>query len=196
MGKIFASTYDLWMGPLERKGLGPIRKHLIRKARGRVLEIGSGTGFNFPYYRGTGKVTAIDPEPAMTKQAKARAEKAHVPIEVITVGGEKLPFPDHSFDTVVGTLVLCTIPDPYKALKEVRRVCRPGGQVLFLEHVRVRQPLLGRIQDGLTPIWKRLCDGCHLNRNPLEPIERAGLKVVRVNRYFREIFLTIEAIHP
>ncbi len=196
MGKLFATFYDTWMGPLERRAFGNIRINLISKARGKVLEIGSGTGLNFPHYRQAESVTAVEPEPAMIKQSKRRAKSAPVPIQIISASAEDLPFPDHSFDTVVGTLVLCTIPDLDKALREIRRVCRPDGRILFLEHVRVEHPVLGRIQDWFTPVWKRLCDGCHLNRNTLEQIELSGLNVIRVERYFHKIFLVIEAVNP
>ncbi|MDR6226851.1 class I SAM-dependent methyltransferase [Desmospora profundinema] len=193
MGKWFATFYDMWMGPLERKAFGRIRKKLLVKARGKVLEIGSGTGLNFPHYRHAVTVTAVEPDPTMVRLSEQRAKNTPVPIQIITAGAEDLPFPDDSFDTVVGTLVLCTIPDPDKALREIRRVCRPGGRILFFEHVRVTHPILGRIQDWLTPVWKRFCDGCHLNRHTLEQIERSGLHVIRVERYFQDIFLVIEA---
>ncbi len=116
MGKLFPKVYDILMGPLERRGFGQIRKKLMQKARGEVLEIGSGTGFNFPFYEHAQKVTAIEPEPRMRELSLSRAQNAQVPIEVILAGAEKLPFPDDFFDTVVCTLVLCTIPNSTKAL--------------------------------------------------------------------------------
>jgi len=195
MGKWFPRLYDTLMEPLERKGFREIRKNLIQKIEGKVLEIGSGTGFNFPYYEIAQKVMAIEPEPLMREQSIPRAMKANVPIEVISANAEELPFPDDSFDTVVGTLVLCTIPDPAKALKEIRRVCKPDGQVLFFEHVRLNHPVLGRLQDLLTPLWKRLCDGCHLNRNTLELVKRAGFKVIRIEKYYKALFLVIKTIN-
>lgn len=192
MSKWFPRWYDKLMEPLERRGLREIRKNLIGKAEGKVLEIGSGTGFNFPFYDRAQKVIAIEPEPMMREQSLPRTRKSRVPIEVISAGAEGLPFPDNSFDTVVGTLVLCTIPDPSKALEEIRRVCKPGGKVLFFEHVRLNQPVLGRLQDWLTPVWKRFCDGCHLNRNTLELIRQTGLQVVRVEGYANDLFLVVE----
>jgi ubiquinone/menaquinone biosynthesis C-methylase UbiE len=195
MGKWFSRLYDPLMEPLERRGFGDIRKKLIGKAKGEVLEIGSGTGFNFPYYKQAEQVIAIEPEPLMIKKSLPRAKSALVPIDVISADAEKLPFPDDTFDTVVGTLVLCTIPDVQKALNEIRRVCKPDGQVLFFEHVRLDHPFLGRLQDWLTPAWKHLCEGCHLNRNTLAMIKDAGFKIIRVERHFKDIFLVIETVN-
>ncbi|MDA8235296.1 MAG: methyltransferase domain-containing protein [Clostridia bacterium] len=195
MGKWFPRLYDTLMEPLERKKFREIRKNLLQNVEGKVLEIGSGTGFNFPFYQQAQKVIAIEPEPLMRDQSLPRATKANVPIEVILADAEELPFPADTFDAVVGTLVLCTIPNPSKALKEIRRVCKPEGQVLFFEHVRLNHPVLGRLQDLLTPIWKHLCDGCHLNRNTLELIRQAGFKVVHVERYYNELFLVIKTLN-
>lgn len=167
----------------------------MEKANGKVLEIGSGTGLNFPYYQHAEKVVAIEPEPLMRNKSFHRAKEAVVPIEVIAADAEKLPFPDNTFDTVIGTLVLCTIPDPKRALEEVQRVCKPDGQILFFEHVRLQHPVWGSIQDWLTPLWKHLCDGCHLNRNSLELIKLVGFKVTRIDRLCKNIFLVIEAVN-
>lgn len=195
MGKWFPKVYDSLMGPLERRGFGQIRKKLMQKACGEVLEIGSGTGVNFPYYERAQKVTAIEPEPFMRELSLPRARNASVPIEVIPAKAEELPFPDDYFDTVVCTLVFCTIPYPKKALEEIRRVCKPEGQILLFEHVKIEQPLLGQLQEWLTPVWKRLCDGCHLNRNTLQLVKQAGFKVTALQRYYKDIFLVIEAIN-
>lgn len=118
-----------------------------------------------------------------------------MPVEVILAGAEELPFADNSFDTAIGTLVLCTIPDPLRALEEIRRVCKPNGQVLLFEHVKVNHPVLGRIQDWLTPVWKRLCDGCHLNRKTLGSVNQTGFRVTNIERHYKDIFLVIEAVN-
>ncbi|MCM3431712.1 class I SAM-dependent methyltransferase [Brevibacillus agri] len=195
MGKWFPKLYDSLMSPLERRGIQNVRINLIQKAQGKVLEIGSGTGLNFPFYLQAEQVVAIEPEPLMRKQSLLRANKSRVPIEVILAGAEELPFLDNSFDTVVGTLVLCTIPDPQKALEEIRRVCKPNGQILLFEHVKVNHPVLGRIQDWMTPVWQRLCDGCHLNRNTLEIVKHTGFHVRHIERHFKNIFVVIEAVN-
>lgn len=188
MSKWFTKCYDTLMSPLEKRGFQTIRKNLIAKAEGRVLEIGSGTGINFPFYEKADEVIAIEPQFLMQEQSLVRAKNSHVPINVISADAEELPFQENSFDTVVGTLVLCTIPDTLKALEEIRRVCKPEGKVLWFEHVRVNDPILGWLQDFLTPVWKRLCDGCHLNRNAIELMKIAGLKSLALNDFIRKFF--------
>lgn len=196
MGKWFPRLYDTLMGPFERRGFGAIRRQLIQKASGEVLEIGSGTGLNFPFYVNAKKVTAIEPEPLMKQLSLPRAQQAHVHIEVLSADAENLPFPDNHFDSVVCTLVLCTIPDPIKALEEISRVCKPDGQLFLFEHVKMdHHPFLGQLQERLTPLWRRLCDGCHLNRPTLELVKQAGFKVIHIKRYYKDIFLVAEAIN-
>lgn len=194
----FPKLYDHLMEPLERSGLRRIRQQLLKGAQGKVLEIGSGTGANFPFYDPVRVqcVIAVEPAEQMRRRSLAKIEQAAVPVDVVAAGAENLPFPDAFFDTVVGTLVFCTIPDPEKALQEVRRVCKPGGKVLIFEHVRLESPFLARLQDLLTPVWKRLCDGCHLNRNTLQLVRRSGLQVKRVESFYRDLFLVIEAVNP
>ncbi|MFC4022412.1 class I SAM-dependent methyltransferase [Oceanobacillus longus] len=189
----FTKMYDYFMKPLEKNRLGNIRKHLVSQQKGIILEIGSGTGANFCYYKQAEKVVAIEPDAAMMGQSFTRVEVATVPIELVNGSGEWLPFEDNSFDAAVGTLVLCTIPNPNRALKEIRRVCKPGVPILFIEHVRIDRPLLGNLQDLVTPLWKRLCDGCHLNRNTLELIQQNGFEVIKVEKYYKDILLSIEA---
>lgn len=195
MGKWFARIYDSLMLPLERKGLRNTRKNIVRRAKGNVLEIGSGTGLNFPYYEQAKSVIAIEPNPLMIEKSLVRAKKVDIPIEILMAGAEELPFADNSFDSVIGTLVLCTIPNPSKALTEIRRVCKPDGNVLFFEHVRLHHPVLGRLQDWLTPIWKQFCDGCHLNRDTLELVRVAGFHINHIECYSKNIFVQIEAIN-
>jgi ubiquinone/menaquinone biosynthesis C-methylase UbiE len=195
MNKWFPKWYDALMSPMEKRGFQTIRENLIAKAEGRVLEIGSGTGVNFPYYQHADEVIAIEPQTLMLEQSLVRAGKSLIPIKVVCVSGEELPFADDSFDTVVGTLVLCSIPDPSKALDEVRRVCKPGGKVLWFEHVRVNSSILGSLQDWLTPAWKRLCDGCHLNRDTLTLVKQAGFKIINTERFYKSIFLVVESIN-
>lgn len=194
----FPKLYDHLMEPLERSGLRRIRQQLLKEAQGKVLEIGSGTGANFPFYDPVRVqcVIAVEPAEQMRRRSLAKIEQAAVPVDVVAAGAENLPFPDAFFDTVVGTLVFCTIPDPKKVLQEVRRVCKPGGKVLIFEHVRLESPFLARLQDLLTPVWKRLCDGCHLNRNTLQLVRRSGLQVKRVESFYRDLFLVIEAVNP
>ncbi|AFC27310.1 type 11 methyltransferase [Paenibacillus mucilaginosus 3016] len=196
MGTFFARHYDALMGWLEKRGFTRIRANLLREASGTVLEIGSGTGLNFPLYHGCDKVVALEPSEVMRRTSMKRALIAPVPVEPVGGDAQNLPFADASFDTVVGTLVLCTIPDPLRALREIRRVCKPGGTVLFFEHVRLEHAALGRLQDWLTPAWKRLCDGCCLNRSTLDTLQQAGLEIKRTERYYGDIFVTVVARNP
>lgn len=190
--KWFNYNYDRLMQPLERGFFFHIRRELLNKANGEVLEIGSGTGVNFHYYKNV-RVTAIEPNEILRKRSYERARKADVPITILEGNAENLIFEDNSFDTVVGTLVLCTVPDPGKAVQEIVRVCRPNGTILFFEHVRFNNRFLGALQDLLTPIWRKTFDGCHLNRNTVDLLREEGLDILELKRYFRNSFITVEA---
>lgn len=195
MANWFPAFYDLMMRPLERRGLEEIRKNLVSKARGNVLEIGSGTGLNFPFYANAQSVTAIEPNSLMSEKSALRQRKAPIPIKVISGNAEEMSFPDHTFDCVVCTLVLCSVTNPSKVIDEIKRVCKPDGQILLFEHVKVDQPRLSQIQNWLTPMWKRLCDGCHLNRDTINLIKGKEFKIVGIERYYKNIFIVVEAIN-
>jgi ubiquinone/menaquinone biosynthesis C-methylase UbiE len=164
------------------------RRELIPLARGRVLEIGVGTGGNLPLYRGVASVIAIEPDPHMLRRARKRAAEVDVPIELHQLGGEALPFADGNFDTVVATWVLCTIAEPERALAEMRRVLAPGGRLIFAEHTRSRFPATARLQRKLTPLWSRCAAGCRLDRDSVELIRQAGFPDVDVHPVGRERF--------
>jgi ubiquinone/menaquinone biosynthesis C-methylase UbiE len=155
---IFAALYDPIGASMERKWIGGRRRRLLAGARGAVLEIGGGTGANLSHYRDVDRVIVVEPDPFMRKRLGQKLEDARVPVEVSAAGAEALPFPDGSFDTVVSTLVLCTVPDQASALDEVRRVLRPGGRLLFIEHVRAAGAM-ARWQDRIEPLWRRLLGG-------------------------------------
>lgn len=195
MGSWFPQLYDLAMRPLEATRFKKIRTELVREAGGSVLEIGSGTGVNFPYYRCATQVTAIEPNPLMSERGKQRLEQANVPIDVLEASAESLPFEDNTFDTVIATLVFCTIPNPSKALEEIRRVSKPGAKIMFFEHVRMDRPVFGKTQDILNPLWTKICDGCHLNRDTLSEIELAGIKVTHVESLYQKLFLSIKGLN-
>ena len=129
----------------------------------------------------------------MVARSVPRATLAPVPIVVLRTRAEALPFPDHTFDTVIGTLVFCTIPEPRQALCELQRVSKPAGTALLFEHVRVHHPLAGRLQDWLTPVWERLAGGCHLNRDTLALLTQAGFDVTCIEPHYKELFLVIAA---
>lgn len=164
----FAVFYDsfLWLG--ERNGMQERRRRLLQRAQGRTLEIGAGTGLNLPLYPDhIDDLVALEPQRKMAVGLERRANRSGLTPDVVLGPAEELPFPDDSFDTVVSTLVLCTVDDPEQTVREVRRVLRPGGRLLFLEHVRATSPRLQRWQDRLHTPWRLFADGCHCNRDTL-----------------------------
>jgi len=186
---IFAALYDPITGSMERKWMGGRRRRLLAGARGAVLEIGGGTGANLSHYRDVDRVIVTEPDPFMRKRLGQKLEETRIPVEVSEAGAEALPFPDGSFDTVVSTLVLCTVPDQESALEEVRRVLRPGGRLLFIEHVRAAGST-ARWQDRLEPLWGRLHGGCHPNRDTVAAIEEAGFEIETFESFHPPVFLS------
>ncbi|HWS82458.1 MAG TPA: class I SAM-dependent methyltransferase [Rubrobacter sp.] len=180
---VFAALYDLVGASAERRWMGARRRRLLAGARGAVLEIGGGTGANLAHYRNVDRVTIAEPDPFMRSRIGPKLEDARVPVEVSAAGAEALPFPDGSFDTVVSTLVLCTVPDQAAALDEVRRILRPGGRLLFIEHVRAAGSM-ARWQDRLEPLWRRLFGGCHPNRDTVAAIEEAGFEIETFESFY------------
>ncbi|WOV89249.1 class I SAM-dependent methyltransferase [Sporosarcina oncorhynchi] len=143
------------------------------------------------FYRDAAHVTAVEPNPLIHARGAERLRKASVPIDVVEAIAEVLPFEDNAFDTVIATLVFCTIPDPPTALAEIQRVSKPNAEILFFEHVRMEQPVLGKTQDLLNPLWNKICDGCHLNRDTMSIIQQSRLDVVEVKQLYNKLFLSI-----
>jgi ubiquinone/menaquinone biosynthesis C-methylase UbiE len=169
--RIFAALYDLSFARGERAGMADRRRRLLATAQGRVLEIGAGTGLNLPYYTdAVSELVLTEPEAPMARRLEKHGR------EVVRARAETLPFPDASFDTVVSTLVLCTVDDPVRALAEARRVLRPGGRLLFIEHVRA-EGALADWQDRLAGVWRRIGNGCHANRDTLTALSANGFAV-------------------
>jgi len=175
-------VYDALNGGLDRAGFGERRGRLVAELEGDVLEVGAGTGLNIPHYRRARRVVALEPDLAYTRRLRERAAEAGVPVEIVEGTAEALPFPDASFDHVVTTLALCSVSDLGLSLAEILRVLRPGGSLEFLEHVR-GEGGVARWQDRLTPIQRRVADGCRLNRDTAKEIEAAGLRVERIERF-------------
>jgi len=161
------------------------RAELVPQASGRVLEIGMGTGRNLPYYRAAGLQCLCGVDPGLHALARRRAEAAGLEIQALPLSAERIPVDDRSFDCVVSTFTLCTIPDAAQALKEVYRVLVPGGRLLFLEHGAAPDASVRRWQDRLTPYWRPLAGGCHLNREMPGLIESAGLRIESLQRRYR-----------
>jgi ubiquinone/menaquinone biosynthesis C-methylase UbiE len=184
-GRMFSACYDRGFKATEDAGLREMRHELLAQARGRVLELGAGTGLNLDHYpEEIEGLTLVEPDPHMTKRLReklARVGKS-AEISVIEAPGEDLPFPADSFDTVTVTLVLCTVPDQAAALAEVKRVLKPDGRLLFLEHVRSNNPSLAGWQDRLERPWRFLGDGCHCNRDTVSAINAAGFTLGDVER--------------
>jgi len=169
-------------GSLEQAVLGERRAGLLADLTGEVLDVGAGTGANLPYLRGASRVVAAEPDPAMRRRMAAKLAGSPVPAEITGDAAEALQEPGASFDAVVFTQVLCTATDPGRALAEARRVLRPGGRLIVLEHVR-GSGSLARWQDRLTPLWSRLIPGCHLGRDTAAAIERAGFTIQRAELF-------------
>lgn len=174
-----ALIYDPFLALAERRGMHARRRELLGQARGRVLEVGAGTGLNLEHYRpDVEELVLSEPEPGMRKRLERRvASGGHPRARVVDAGAQELPFDDHSFDHVVSTMVLCTVPDARAAIAEVRRVLRPGGRLLFAEHVRAHDDGLARWQDRLEAPWRAFAMGCRCNQPTLDLLADGGFDV-------------------
>jgi ubiquinone/menaquinone biosynthesis C-methylase UbiE len=178
--KFFAATYDSFSRRGENAGLRDMRHGLIAEARGSVLEIGGGTGTNLTHYNGqVESLMVTEPDPSMMRRLQAKARDDAPLAKILRAPAEDLPFEDESFDTVVSTLVLCGVDDQSRSVREIRRVLKPGGRLLFLEHVRSDDPTLARFQDRMN--WlNRLVVLCDCNRPTLSTIEAGGFTVAQL----------------
>jgi ubiquinone/menaquinone biosynthesis C-methylase UbiE len=162
--------------------LRPFRERVIGAAEGRVLEIGAGSGLNLKFYGpGAREVLALEPDPKFMAMARQHARKATRPVSFLEASVEEIPLDDQSVDTVITTWTLCTIPDAGHALREMRRVLKPVGRLLFVEHGLAPESVVQKWQDRLTPMWKRISGGCHLNRPISALIERGGFRIDRLD---------------
>jgi len=173
--RVVPFVHDLIGVPMEKKPfIREARRRLLAGAGGRVLEVGAGTGYNLAYYpEGISELTVTDGMAGMLRRASKRAAETGREVTLMTASVENLPFEDGTFDTVVGSLLLCSVGDPARSLAEIRRVLKPDGQYLFLEHVRSDDPDLARSQDRWEGVWRVIGQGCHPNRDTLPRIESA-----------------------
>jgi ubiquinone/menaquinone biosynthesis C-methylase UbiE len=180
---VFALLYDPLVAVSEHVGLSERRRRLLRDARGRVLEIGAGTGRNIPHYPPEiDELVVTEPLEAMARRAERRLARLGRKGLVVRASAEALPFADASFDTVVSTMVLCSVGDVPATLEEIGRVLRPGGRLLFLEHVRSDEPRIARRQDRLHGAWAWFARGCRCNQHTVELLHASPLAVERVER--------------
>ncbi len=182
-GRAFSAFYDSLLKGTEEAGLRERRHETLAAARGTTIDIGAGTGANLELFPdGLERVVMAEPDPHMTKRLRRKLAESGSNVELVEAGAEKLPFEDSTFDTAVFTLVLCTVPDPAAALAEAARVLKPGGQLLFVEHVRAQDPGVARWQDRLEAPWRVFADGCRCNRDTVANIEASPLTLESVER--------------
>jgi ubiquinone/menaquinone biosynthesis C-methylase UbiE len=177
---IFAAMYERFSrsGP-EKSFMWPLRKEIIAQAQGIVLEIGAGTGLNFALYdpERVERVEAVEPDTAMVRYARERLKTARVPITLTQAPAEALPFADETFDSAVATIVFCSVTDPLRGFSEIRRVLKPGGSLLLVEHVRAQGAFARRLQDIITPVTKRMAGNCHWNRDTARSVINADFQI-------------------
>jgi SAM-dependent methyltransferase len=182
-GRLFAAAYDRGLKGTEEAGLREMRRETLAAARGRTIDLGAGTGANLALYPdAVSELVLAEPDPHMAKRLREKLANSGRDAQLVEAPAERLPFEDSSFDTAVFTLVLCTVPDPEAALAEAARVLKPGGMLLFVEHVRADNAGLARWQDRLEKPWRFAADGCHCNRDTVANIEASPLTVEQVER--------------
>jgi len=179
-GRVFSALYDSLLKGTEDAGLRDSRREVLAAAKGRTIDIGAGTGANLGLFPKGVELVMAEPDPHMLKRLRDKLAESATDIEVVEAGAERLPFEDDSFDTAVFTLVLCTVPNPKAALAEAARVLKPGGQLLFVEHVRSQNERSARWQDRLETPWRLFGDGCHCNRDTIATIEASPFSLDQV----------------
>ncbi len=197
----FAAFYERYarLGP-ERRLTDPLREATAGQAYGVVLEVGAGTGLNFPWYHPerVERVEAIEPDSAMLAYARERVKQATVPISLTRASVETLPFADASFDSVVVTLVFCSVEDSAQGMQEIRRVLKPQGMLFLFEHVRSQSAWVARLQDALVPLTTRLFGNCHWNRDTARTVQEAGFAITHMRRLKAGLdpHIVLQALRP
>jgi ubiquinone/menaquinone biosynthesis C-methylase UbiE len=183
--------YNDWLVPrflnlmMSSKDVEAERRKCLVGVKGKVLEVGFGSGLNLPLYPDeVEKVLAVDPSTEGAKLARKRIEMSRFPVDYVPLEGEKLDAPDQSFDSVVSTFTLCTIPDPAAALAQIRRVLKPGGRFFFVEHGRSPEPKVQRWQDRLNGFQKAMCAGCNMNRDIERLVREAGFEFDELDKHY------------
>lgn len=199
--RIFAAFYErLSRSSGERNFIEPLRKEIIAQAHGLVLEVGAGTGLNFALYdpERVQRVEATDPDSAMLRYARERAQAARVPITITQAAAEDLPFPGETFDSAVATLVFCSVSDPLRGLGEIKRVLKPGGALLMIEHVRAHSAIAATMQDIVTPFTRLFAGNCHWNRSTAQTVIAAGFQVQQIREVNAVIMpgIVLRAVKP
>lgn len=170
------------------------REKILTGLSGNILEVGVGTGSNIPYYRDTGCFTAIDLSPRMLEIARAKAMNCKARVRLLQMDAQNLSFDEDAFDCVVCTFVFCAIPEPVKALKEIGRVCRNGGRITLLEHVKSEKEPAGRLMEIINPLFTRIC-GCNLNRRTVDNVLKAGFSNYAVEDLSAGIIKRIDIVN-
>ena len=168
---------------IRQSRLAPYRSRVLSAASGRVLEIGIGSGLNLPFYgNSVRQIIGIEPSAKLLHMARAASRRTSMPLSLIEGSAEAIPIDDRSIDTVVTTWTMCSIPVLEGAIQEMRRVLKPGGRLLFVEHGRAPEPRMRWFQDHLTPVWKHLAGGCHLNRAIEDTVGHAGFRIEHLDK--------------
>jgi ubiquinone/menaquinone biosynthesis C-methylase UbiE len=185
------SLYDLFMKPLENRGIKKARKRLITQAMGSVLEIGSGTGANIKFYNFDLITDLTITDKKLSKRIKSLEQ---VDAKFIEADVSKLPFADNSFDTIIHTLVFCSVENVSKGLSELDRVLKPNGKIIFIEHILPEHGFLKRTFKFVNPLWKRISSGCNLTRSYVESLEQEGFEIVESSKFMKTVFVSGIAI--
>ncbi|ABR49416.1 Methyltransferase type 11 [Alkaliphilus metalliredigens QYMF] len=181
-----SKVYDILEQPMEVMSLKKSRVEVTKDLKGKVLEVGVGTGKNIPYYPNDISIIAIDFSDKMLAKAREKAKKLNKKVELIQMDVQNMNFADNTFDMVFTTCVFCSVPDPIEGLKEIRRVCKPDGKIIMIEHVRSEQKVLGLLMDIFNPLIVNLY-GANINRNTVENVEKAGFNSVQATNLTGDI---------